>query len=343
MDIDDLIARLPTYVQHRLPDARDIQIHDFERIHGGASRETCRLKMAHLLDDRKIVNRAILRLDPENALVETDFANEFLAYTAFQGTKVPVPRPLWFEEDPRWLGSPFFIMEEITDCESERDRISQPPYLEVREKIGESYTRILARISKTDPAEIGLIEKMEAPAPDGCWKRELDYWEGMIHQDELEPQPIARAAIRRLRRNPPPPAQKVVVVHGDFRLGNFLYDKHGNIHGILDWEMCHLGDPIEDMTWGMNPLWTFSEQDRVGQMIARDRFISLWEEESGLKADPGAVNWWLLFNSVKGLSIWIDAARKYADGTNRDFILGHTGWIAPDIQSFIILNQMGKL
>jgi aminoglycoside phosphotransferase (APT) family kinase protein len=343
LSTDDKKARLADYVLYRLPEARNIKVDSFERIHGGASRETYRLRIHYLLNSGEVEKPLILRLDPENALVETDFANEYHAYIAFQDTNVPVPRPLWLEEDLEWLGSPFFVMEEILECESQRDKMSQPPYLELREKIGENYTRILAQISKANPAEIGLLEKMEEPAPDECWRRELDYWEGMILQDEMEPQPIVRAAIRWLRANPPPPAQKIGVVHGDFRLGNFLYDKAGKIHGILDWEMCHLGDPIEDLTWGMNPLWTFAEQDKVGQMIARDRYISLWEAESGLKADPNAVQWWLLFSSVKGLSIWIDAARKYADGTNKEFILGHTGWIAPDMQNFIILNQMGKL
>jgi aminoglycoside phosphotransferase (APT) family kinase protein len=296
-----------------------------------------------VLKDTTVNNQLILRLKPENALLETDFANEFYAYAAFQNTNVPVPNPIWFEEDIKWMNSPFFVMEEIANCESDRDKIVQSPYLEVREIIGECYTRILAQISKTDPAEIGLLDKMEVPTPANCWKRELNYWERMIFQDELEPQPIVRAAIRWLRANPPPPAQKIGVVHGDFRIGNFLYDKAGNIHGILDWEMWHLGDPIEDLTWGMNPLWTFPEQDKVGQMIAIDKYIMLWEEESGFKADPGAVNWWLLFTSVKGLSIWIDAARKYANGTNKALILGHTGWIAPDMQNFIIMKQMGKL
>jgi len=285
----------------------------------------------------------ILRLDPESSLVETDHANEFHAYTAFYGTEVPVPEPLWLEEDVKWLGSPFFVMQEILGCETDRDKIAQSPYIEERDKIGETYARILGQISKINPAEIGLLEKLEAPAADECWRRELDYWEGMILKDELEPRPIVRAAIRWLRRNPPPPAQKVGVVHGDFRIGNFLYDTEGKIHGILDWEMCHLGDPIEDITWGMNPLWSFAEQDKVGRLIAHDKYLAIWEEESGLKADPEAVKWWLLFTSVKGLSIWIDAARKYANGSNTDLILGHTGWTATDVQSFIILNQMGKL
>ena len=340
MTSDDMVSRLLEYARYRLPEAQDVKIRDLERIHGGASRETYRFKIHYMLNETTVGKPLILRLKPGNALLKTDFAFEFQAHVAFQDTNVPVPVTVWFEEDVKWLSNPFFVTESIAECESERDKIVQPPYLEIREKIGENYTRILAQISKTDPGEIGLCDKMQAPGPDSCWKRELDHWESIILQNELEPQPIVRAAIRWLRANPPPPAQKIGVVHGDYRIGNFLFDRSGTIHSVMDWELWHLGDPIEDLTWGMNPLWSFPESDKVGRMIDINRYILLWEAESGLKANPQAVNWWLLFTSVKALSIWIAAARKYADGTNKAFILCHTGWIGPDMQNFIILKQM---
>jgi len=137
--------------------------------------------------------------------------------------------------------------EEIAGFESSPAAIGQPPYAERREQLGRRKWEILGRIAAADPAAIGLTGCMQAPAPEDCWRRELDYWEGVIDADELSPWPIARAAIRRLRRSPPPPAQKLSVVHGDFRTGNFLYDGQGGIHAILDWEMVHLGDPLEDL------------------------------------------------------------------------------------------------
>ena len=76
---------------------------------------------------------------------------------------------------------------------------------------------------------------------------------GHVDRNELEPQPIIRAAIRWLRANPPPPPERVSVVHGDYRVGNFLYTKEG-IHGIVDWEMAHLGDPLEDLAWSFMEL-----------------------------------------------------------------------------------------
>jgi len=338
----DLAVKLAGYLQNQLPMSKNLSIKNIQRIHGGASRVTCRFKLIYSIDSNQIEKPLIVRIDPERSLVESEHAKEFYAYQAFYGTCVPVPEPLWLEEDHKWLGRPFFIMQEIEDCEAERSKINISPYIEVREKIGEQYSRILGQISRIDPAQIGLLDKMEVPTPDECWRKELDYWEGMIDQDEMEPQPVVRAAIRRLRRQPPPPAQKICVVHGDYRLGNFLYNRNGDILAILDWEMCHLGDPMEDITYGMNTLWSANEPNLVGNMINRERYIDLWQAESGLSVDPEALKWWELFTNIKSISIWIDAARKFSDEKNNDIILGHTGWIATEVQSFIMQNLMGQ-
>ncbi|MCP4755534.1 MAG: phosphotransferase family protein [Proteobacteria bacterium] len=336
----DIALKLTSFIVDRLPEVGEVRVDELNRIHGGASRETYRFRLRYSQDGRNVDDRLILRLDPQTSLVESEHADEFHTYRGFFGTKVPVPESLWMEEDARWLGRPFFVMREITGCETDPKKITKPPYSEVREKIGEHYTRILAQIAGTDPSQIEHLNRIEPPAPDECWRRELDYWVGMIEQDVLEPRPVVWAAIRWLRGHPPPPAQKISVIHGDYRIGNFLYDETGVIQGILDWEMCHLGDPIEDLTYGMNPLWSASEPSKVGTMIGREKFIALWEEESGLKVEPEALYWWELFTGVKALSIWLDAARKYADGSSKDIILAHTGWVATDVQSFINLNLM---
>ena len=154
---------------------------------------------------------------------------------------------------------------------------------------------------------------------------------------------IVRAAIRRLRRHPPPPAQKLSVVHGDYRTGNFLHDGNGRIVALLDWEMAHIGDPLEDLGWAIEPLWSYRETDRVSGMVPRETAIALWEKASGLKVDPAAFAWWELFASVKGAAIWISSAKEYRAGGMKDPVLGLSGWFTARRQDEILAGVLAKL
>jgi aminoglycoside phosphotransferase (APT) family kinase protein len=336
--------RIAAYIARRLPGASEVVVDGLARISGGASRETYRFRLRYRASDGAPMERPlILRRDPPDSLIDTDRRNEFEAYRAFHGSAVPVPEMLWLEETSGPLDFPFFIAEEIAGFEASPAAISLPPYSAHREKFGRRKWTILGEIAKADPAALGLTKVMALVAPQDCWKRELDYWEGVIDADELAPQPIMRAAIRWLRANPPPPAQKISVVHGDFRTGNFLYDAEGEIHGVLDWEMSHLGDPLEDLGWGLNRIWCWAGGDLRGALLPREEAIAIWEEASGLKADPAALHWWELFNCVKGQGIWVSAAKAFSDGQNRDPIMIVSSWRLLNAQDRAALELMGRL
>ena len=112
---------------------------------------------------------------------------------------------------------------------------------------------MLGQIAALDPAARGVTDVMPATTPETCASEQLEYWAKVIVDDELHPNPVAHAAIRWLRRNSPPPAQKLSLVHGDYRMGNFLYSPGGDLIAVLDWEMAHVGDPLEDLAWSMDP------------------------------------------------------------------------------------------
>ena len=340
MTVDDLTKRFKAYIDHELPEAQNIEIGFVNQIFGGASRETFSIQLSYVLQGEPVSQRVILRREFEFGIIETSVDTECEAYRAFYNTSVPVPEVLWSEQDPRWMGTPFYVMEEILDCHSSHSVFSDPRYHTVRDRVGETFCRIMATIATTDPHDVGLVDKLEAVAPERCWKRELDYWEKDADKNELEPHAVFRAAIRWLRRNPPPPAQKVVIVHGDMRAGNFLFSPEGEIRAILDWEMMHMGDPLEDLTWSMNRLWTWSEPDRIGFMIPREQGIKTWVEASGFKADRDALFWWEVFTSVKSMAIWISMNKTYASGANTEPFIGYGGIWAMDVQRRILFDQM---
>jgi aminoglycoside phosphotransferase (APT) family kinase protein len=257
-----------------------------------------------------------------STLIETERETEFAAYRSFQDSPVPVPRALFLEREAHWLERPFFVMEEIEGCTA-GSILSADPYAAHRRRVGEQYYSILGEIAQRDVASSELARVVPVPAPAECWQRELDKWEQVINEDELEPLPVARAAIRWMRRNPPP-SPRVAIVHGDFRTGNFLFDGDGRIRAILDWEMAHLGDPLEDLAWALDPLWS-ADRAHPGGMLTREEGIAIWERSSGLKADPKALAWWSMFASFKGLAIWVSSAKEFQAGTNIDPVMAFSG------------------
>lgn len=305
------------------------------RISGGASRETYRFRA--LVDGQ--TRPLILRRDPPGSLIETDRRIEYEAIRSFQQAGVPAPVPVALEVEGAELERPFFIMEQVM-VGAASSPFQPRAYGEHARVIGEQFFGILGRIAGADPASLPVGAVAEAPALDQCWKRELDYWAGVIDVDELHPQPIVRAAIRRLYARPPPPAQKISLVHGDYRSGNFLHDGKGTITAILDWEMAHLGDPLEDFGWATDPLWAHGDPAIVAGMVSKSEAIAIWEAASGLKIDLAVLAWWELFASVKGQAIWTSSAKEYVDGGLKEPILAFSGWITARRHDEILAGRL---
>ena len=316
----DKQERIGRHLEQALP-ASTVEIAHIRRFHGGASRETYSLDV--LADGQPM--GLILRCDPEDSLIDTARELEFAAYRSFEGSPVPVPRAVSLVETTGLIGTAFFIMERIEGGEA-AGPMDPAAYGEHKPEIGRQFFTLLGHIHAADPLSSPLASVVDCPEQSRCWQRELDYWQGVIEKDRLEPEPIAAAAARWLRRNPPPPAQKLAIVHGDYRNGNVLHDNAGRIVAVLDWEMAHIGDPLEDLAWSLDPLWNLNDASRAAGLIPRAEAIALWEVASGCRFDEAAFAWWEMFATFKGLAIWISSARSYADGKNTDPILAFSGW-----------------
>lgn len=337
---EDLSEKLAAYLADKFG-ATDLEVSNLARIPGGASRQTYRFRARYSEGGQTRDRALILRRDPEASLIETERTTEYRAYQAFHGLGLPVPEPIALELDGGALARPFFIMEEIENC-SVASIVTPDPYGPHRGKIGTQFWDILGRIAAADPQAIGLGDLDGARDATSCWRHELERWEKVIREDAIEPQPIAHAAIRWLRRNPPPPAQKLCVVHGDYRTGNFLHDAHGDIRAILDWEMAHLGDPLEDIGWAVDPLWSHGDPSHPVGGIAREDGFAVWEKASGLTVDREALRWWEIFASLKGLAIWISAAKEYTEGRNTEAVNAFSGWYCLAFHNKVLAARLGQ-
>ena len=325
-------------IQQRLADyltlqwQTPVQVLAISQIFGGASRDTYRLRVATSQAERGL----IVRRDPPSSLIETERALEYGAYLAMLDTDIPVPAALFLENDPVWLGQPFSIMAEVTAGISATVGLNA----DQRRNIGRQKWQLLGRLAALDPLLLGFDKITAVPTPAACARQQLDYWAQVIHSDAIHPQPVAAAALRWLYANLPAPAQKLAIVHGDYRSGNFLFEPDGAITAVLDWEMCHIGDPLEDLAWSLDPLWHWDVPGLAGRLLPAAEAIAIWEASSGLQADPMQFHWWRVFAAVKGLAIWISSSQEFYAGESRAAILAMAGWLMTDRQNRILLDYL---
>ena len=137
-----------------------------------------------------------------------------------------------------------------------------------------------------------------------------------IHRGYGDSLPVFELALSWLRRHLPPEGDRRVV-HGDFRNGNLIVDERGLV-AVLDWELAHLGDPMEDLGWLCQRAWRFGEGSRpVGGFGTRDLLFDEYERASGRSVDRAAVRFWEVLGTLKWGVICQWFGRQYLDGEVR--------------------------
>lgn len=328
--LDQVQSASATFLQEKWGDG--VEVTNIEKIFGGASRETYRLSL--LVDGEK--RGVILRRDPPSSLIDTERELEFGAYARIYPTDIPVPEPLFLVNDKKYLEQPFSVMGAIDNCQTDVSLLS----VQQKDKLGTQKYTLLGKLAAKNPLDLRFDELLPVPDLNRCAIEQLTYWQGVINDDEIHPQPIAQAAIRWLHKNLPAAAQKLAIVHGDYRTGNFLFNDEAEITAVLDWEMCHLGDPLEDLAWSLDPLWSWEEPHLAGRLIPVEKAIELWKESSGLECAPQNLHWWRVFVALKAIAIWISSSENFEKGESKDSILAMAGWVMTDRQSRILLGYL---
>lgn len=328
-----LEEQIAAYLAHRMPAARDIVVDELGRIYGGSSQETFRFRAQWSEDNEVIDRRLILRRDATAGLVVAERDLEYNVYRALAGQGLPIPGVYFLELDARWLERPFFIMD-LCPGKPGSPFVPIDPYDGHGKAIGEQYWSILGKLAAIDHKAVGLESLRNGNATSGFWRHELDWWEGILDEHEALTEPTVRGALRWLRRNRPPEPAKPAIVHGDYRSGNFLFTEDGTISAILDWEMCHVGDPLEDVAWGLDPFWPITRHFPFDEGLAR------WEAASGMTLDRAALEWWQLFTAVKACAIWTTAAAGFASGKNRELTMALSGMRGNHFHRDLILKKM---
>jgi aminoglycoside phosphotransferase (APT) family kinase protein len=239
----------------------------------------------------------ILRLGPADGLFAPySAAPQFFALRALEGAGVPAPRAFLWSDDSTILGAPFFISELVQgEAPIPWGPAGGMPE-ELRDRLGVAFTDALGALHNVEWQSSGLATVGEEITVENAASRQLEEWERNYLRWRLRPHPMLHYAARWLRANLPT-APRVSIVHGDYRLGNFLAIGD-RITAILDWELVHLGDPHEDLAWACLPQYRAGTK-LMSRLIERDAMYQRYHDKTGIEVDPETMRFYEIFSLYK--------------------------------------------
>ncbi len=299
-----------------------VAIENFRKMPGGASREIWSFDCAMKRDGETTRRAMVLRRDPGAHNISTNRRHEFMVIRAAFDERIPVPEVFWCSEDPAVLGSAFFIMERIEGETLARRLLRDDSYARAREVMPAQLAEILAKIHRIDPAKHKL-DFLAEPGENAALT-EVKRYEDNFRRLALEPHPAFELAFRWLLERVPKTPRKTLV-HGDYRIGNVIFGPEG-VRSILDWELAHLGDPMEDVGWMCVRAWRFgNDRKPVGGLGTREDFFRAYEKASGASVDLEAARFWEVFGNLRWGIITISQARTHIDGFVKSVELASIG------------------
>ena len=307
---DQLSETLSRFLADAMPDAEALQIEQLQRLAGGASREAwifdvrwrergaarfeCCILMREPAASVLVSDSSADRIDGTRRTVE----NEVRLVRAMRAAGLPVPDILWADHRGQWLERPFSIARRLPGTADTSSVIGTS----AAETLLDQFVDILSRIHAFDPAAIG-VDFLGKPTVHTTALEQITLFESNFRAQQLEAFPAAAYLIRWLKKHQPV-ATRISVVHGDYRLGNFLFEGD-RIVAILDWEQVHIGDPIEEIAFMYWSLWSLEP------ICPIEEFVRRYEAKTGTTVDRAALAYYRVFIELKMLVVLLTSLKSY--------------------------------
>ncbi len=266
----------------------------------------------------------VLRAEGDATLEESlSVAEEFaIARAAFEGG-VAVPEPLW-QCDDSVIGRAFSIWRFVEGVAAGhllvRDETLGGPRPALLARLGEE----LARIQTLTPGHPG-IEWLPVPEPSPALAAVATYRAAL--DAHPRPRPALEWGLRWLEREAPD-TERLVLVHSDYRTGNFIVGEDG-LRGVLDWEFARWGDPLEDPAWLSARAWRFNRYDRRAGGLGD---LADFERGYGRELPPRALHYWEVMAHVRWAVIAIHQGERHSSGRQPSLELALTGRIVDEVE-----------
>lgn len=290
-------TELPTMLSHLLGDA---EIRDLQRLSGGASRETWRFSA----DGRPLI------LQRQRAGDERDMLIEAGVVRAAGRGGAPVPELI--DARRRDDGTSFMVLEAIEGETIARKILRDDEFASARPRLVADFGTALAKIHALDVSSLSGLQAVD----------QIEYYTSVL--DQLgQPHPVLEL-VRNWLLDTRPTSRRSTLIHGDFRLGNFIIGPDG-LRAVIDWELAHLGDPMEDLGWLCVKAWRFGAPPPVAGLGSYEQLFEAYEAAGGGAVDPVVVHWWEVLGTWKWAIMCIVQASVHLGGAARSHELAAIG------------------
>ena len=331
--------------------AADVEVSDLRRYPAGMSWITVGFTATRRTGPAAAPDRQelILRIgDPGGLLAPYRAEPEYLVLEALASVDgLPVPKVHAFSDRHDLIGAPFLITGRVEGdtpmpWKGAQGSRSAAHNLSLGRDFADGLAAIHAFDWRTTPlARLWSDVRAETAALDQVtyWARHAglagaagatDSSKSMPAMPPMSPIPQLHYVMRWLQRHAPVAAE-VTIVHGDYRVGNFL-QQDGRITAILDWELMHAGDPHEDIAWAGLKTFSAGSSSHVGGLIERAEFLERYTARTGFTVRPEVVRYYEVLVQFKMAAMLIGAMRRVESGQSRDVRMASMGFqLAPTL------------
>ncbi|MGD0191504.1 MAG: phosphotransferase family protein [Rhizomicrobium sp.] len=204
------------------------------------------------------------------------------------GAAAPRVRYVLKPEDEVGIG---YVMDRLEGETIARKILRDDAFASIRPHLARQCGEILARIHAVDTAPLkDVLNVIDGPAQLQRYRELYDAYD--------YPHPVFELAFQWLEPRLSQTSRRTLV-HGDFRHGNILIAPTGVV-AALDWELTHIGDPLEDIGWICTNSWRFGVAEKVvGGFGDLPDLLAGYEAAGGGRIDPEAVRSWIVYGSLK--------------------------------------------
>lgn len=286
-------------------------VEGLHRLSGGASRETWAFTAVTADGGRREL--VLQRERPGGIRTGGGMAAEGGLLEAAAAAGVPVAPVVATDRGGDELGAPFIVMDRVEGETIPRRLLRDDAYATARSVLAGQAGAAMAAVHRIDPDTVEGLHEQD----------QVEQFRQLL--DALgEPHPALELGLRWLGANRPDGPRRRSVVHGDFRTGNLIVGPEG-LRAVLDWELAHLGDPVEDLGWFCVRAWRFGSPHRAGGFGSVEDLVGGYTAAGGAAVDPASIRWWEAMGTLKWGVMCIVQAATHLGGATRSVELAAIG------------------